>query len=63
MNYPPWLCDERADPQCCGAAVLPRYWAGIIGKFRDLHNTPDQASAYSSIYAAIAARTFNQNGR
>jgi hypothetical protein len=49
MNYPPWLCDERADPQCCGAAVLPRYWAGIIGKFRDLHNTPDQASAYSAI--------------
>jgi hypothetical protein len=41
MNYPPWLCDERADPQCSGAAgaILPRYRAGIIGKFRDLHNT------------------------
>jgi hypothetical protein len=49
MNYPPWLRDEPADPQCWGAAVLPRYWAAIIGKFEDLHNTPDRASAYSAI--------------
>jgi hypothetical protein len=118
MNYPPWLCDERADPQCSGAAVWPRYRAAIIGKFRDLHNTeltmkrfafavglmalgvaaatparadyavvrfetgycqiwwdggatpwgvnwtkvaitPDWASAYSALHAAIAARTCN----
>jgi hypothetical protein len=118
MNYPPWLSDEPADPQCPGAASLPRYRARIIGKFRDLHNmeltmkrfafavgllalglaaatparadysvvrfetgycqiwwdagatpwgvnwtkvavTPDWASAYSALYAAIAARTCN----
>jgi hypothetical protein len=118
MNYPPWLRDELADPQCSGAAgtVLPHYRAGIIRKFRDRHNTeltmkrlafavgllalgvaaatparadyaivrfetgycqiwwdggatpwgvnwtkvaitPDWASAYSALYAAIAART------
>src|SRR5271167_4370759 len=56
MNDPPWLRNERADPQCSGAAVLPRYRARIIGKFRDLHNTPDRASASSARYAAIAAR-------
>jgi hypothetical protein len=120
MNYPPWLRDELADPQCSEAAgtVLPHYRAGIIRKFRDLHNTeltmkrlafavgllalgvaaatparadyavvrfetgycqiwwdggatpwgvnwtkvaitPDWASAYSALYAAIAARTCN----
>jgi hypothetical protein len=55
MNYPPWLRDELADPQCSGAAVLPRFRDRIIGKFRDLHNTPDWASAYCALYAAIAA--------
>jgi hypothetical protein len=120
MNYPPWLRDERADPQCSAAAgtVLASLSGRIICKFLDLHNTeltmkrfafavgllalgsaaatparadyavvrfetgycqiwwdagdvpwgvnwtkvaitPDWASAYSSLYAAIAARTCN----
>jgi hypothetical protein len=42
-----------------GSGGLDRYRAGIIGKFGDLHNTPDRASDYSAPYAAIAARTCN----
>jgi hypothetical protein len=116
MNYPPWLCDERADRS--GSGGLAALSGRIICKFPDLHNTeltmtrfafaigllalglaaatparadyavvrfetgycqiwwdgsatpwgvnwtkiamtPDWASAYSALYAAIAARTCN----